>query len=308
MRQSAACRFAQGLTVVTLAWGVLAFGAVYPWAYWSLAVVAIFAGAAGLWAVRGASDRSRVPIGVLVALGVIVGAAAMVQLLPVRTDLLERITPNTVSTLRAYNLAFPSNETGWFPLSIRPQATVESIALGGAAFVLMLGVCRLCSLIGVRWLAKSVTVLGVFVAMSGIIQKPLYTGNIYGFWQPEGNGLVFGPFVNRNHFAGWMMMALPVTLGLLCAGIDRGMHGVKPVWRERLMWFGSAAASRLTVAGTAAGVMALSLVLTFSRSGMGAFGLAVVITGFFVLRRVDSAARRAVGALYLRSEEHTSEL
>ena len=28
-------------------------------------------------------------------------------------------------------------------------------------------------------------------------------------------GSPFGPFVNKNHFAGWMLMALPLTIGLL---------------------------------------------------------------------------------------------
>ena len=34
-------------------------------------------------------------------------------------------------------------------------------------------------------------------------------GLVYGFWQQTrdySNG--FGPFVNRNHFAGWMLMAI----------------------------------------------------------------------------------------------------
>ncbi len=32
---------------------------------------------------------------------------------------------------------------------------------------------------------------------------------IYGFWRSISGGDSYGPFVNRNHFAGWMLMTLP---------------------------------------------------------------------------------------------------
>ena len=53
------------LTVATLAWGALAFGAVYPWGFWSMAVLAVMAGTAGLLAAKAdlpALHGPRVPI------------------------------------------------------------------------------------------------------------------------------------------------------------------------------------------------------------------------------------------------------
>ena len=51
---------------------------------------------------------------------------------------------------------------------------------------------------------------------------------VYGFWRPFGGGNPFGPFINRKHFAGWMVMALPMvfgySLGLCgCPDVTSGM-------------------------------------------------------------------------------------
>ena len=63
------------------------------------------------------------------------------------------------------------------------------------------------------------------LALAGIVQKPLYTGKDLRHLAAGGGRQPFGPFVNRNHFAGWMLMALPLTMALLCAGMQQGMRG-----------------------------------------------------------------------------------
>src|SRR5687767_5033383 len=93
----------------------------------------------------------------------------------------------------------------------------------------------------------------------------------------------FGPFVNKNHFAGWMLMALPLTIALLCAGIARGMVHVRPTLRDRALWLGSRDSSQLLLLAAAAALMALSLVMTMSRSGMMSFLVAIAVTGAFVV-------------------------
>jgi len=75
------------------------------------------------------------------------------------------------------------------------------------------------------------------------------------------------------------------------------MRGVKPRWRDRLVWFASSDASRLILGGAGAIVMALSLVLTMSRSGMGALALALAITCAEVLRR-QQTVRRTIALAY----------
>ena len=99
-------------------------------------------------------------------------------------------------------------------------------------------------MIGSRRFVELLTGFGALLALIGIVQKSLSNRYLYGFWELEVGRNPFGPFVNKNHFAGWMVMALPLTLALLVAGIDQGMRGVKRGWRHRVLWFASPEANR----------------------------------------------------------------
>lgn len=281
--------------VAAVAWGVFSFGAVYPWAYWPLAIMAVLA---GCLAVAG-TGRVRVPFVLIAASGAAFAAAVAFQLVPLPSDVLQRWSPATVETLRRLDLSFAVGLTDSHSITIDPASTVAGLALFVACGILTFGVAKTCSAQGVKWLGPSLTAVAVIVALVGLIQKALFNGKIYGVWEPEMQGNAFGPFVNRNHFAGWMMMVLPITLGALCAGIARGMRGTKPEWRERMLWFGSKDASQIIMYGAAAAVMALSLVMTMSRSGIGAFGLALLINGMLVVFGVGNRARKTVAAVYL---------
>lgn len=286
---------ARAAVLLTVGWGALAFGAVYPWAYWPLVGIAMLAASLAV-ASAGSVD---VPQRWLLTGVLLFAVAICVQLAPLSRAVLATWSPSTVSALNQLNLPFSLGIEQRHALSLNPAATFAGLAIFLACAGLTIGVARVCGSHGVKWLTPGLTALGVLMALIGIVQKPLYAGKIYGFWTPIQSGDVFGPFVNRNHFAGWMMMALPVTLGALCAGIDNGMRGVKPVWRERFLWFGSRDASQLILNAAAAAIMALSLVLTMSRSGIGAFGVAVALTGAFVVFGVTGGVRRTVGTAYL---------
>ena len=72
---------------------------------------------------------------------------------------------------------------------------------------------------------------------------------------------------------------------LLCAMLSRAMRGVRPYWRDRLMWLSTPDASLILLTGAATIVMAISLVLTLSLSGMTALAAAIAITAVCVIRR-----------------------
>jgi O-antigen ligase len=141
-------------------------------------------------------------------------------------------------------------------------------------------------------LARAITIIGVVLAFAGLVQLPMFSGKIYGFWTPGLGGNPFGPFVNKNHFAGWMLMGLPLTVGVLCAGVVQGLRGARPEWRDRILWLSSPDASGLLLHACAAAVMALSLILTMSRSGMLAALCALLLIAMLMLRQQGTATRR----------------
>jgi O-antigen ligase len=71
--------------------------------------------------------------------------------------------------------------------------------------------------------------------------------------------------------------------------------------RENLIWLSSPQANQLILAGLAILVMALSLVMTMSRSGIISFTLVVLTIGALLLRRQNGLRRRPVVAWFVAS-------
>ena len=299
---AAMVRYAQVLLVATIVWGAFAFGSVYPWAYGPLAAGVVAVALTSIMAPASSTLAGpRVPaahLGLLAAgLALLAGAIAL-QLVPVPLAWLRTVSSHALDVVTTFDLTLGAH-SGRHTLSIAPRLTVTGLALFASFALLIVGSARLITIRGPRGLAHAIAIIGVLLALTGIIQKPLFTGKIYGFWTPQMKGDPFGPFVNRNHFAGWMLMALPVTLGLLCGAVARGTGHAKPTFRDRVLWLSSPDASRLILLGAAAAVMALSLLLTMSRSGISATMLALAVTSVVALRRQATARRRVIVTSYL---------
>jgi O-antigen ligase len=287
---------ARGLLVAGVAWGAFAFGAVYPWAYWPLAIAATGVAFAGL--VTPASipwqTLDLTMITIVFALFLVAAAA---QLVPLPAATVRAISPETQPIVAQLDLTAQLDPASARPLTIDPVRTRRGLVVVASLAALIVGTARLFSIVGAAMTASAIVMLGVLLALTGIVQRPLFTGRIYGFWTPLHGGNPFGPFVNRNHFAGWMLMAIPLAIGLLCHEVSRGLRGVRPDWRERMLWLASPGASRLVLLTGAVGVMALSLFLTLSRSGIVAGTLAAVCVALF--SRLNAARGRRIAALVL---------
>lgn len=297
------------LIVLVLGWGAFAFGAVYEWAYVPLMVGCVAVGMLGLVAPGTVNARRPVNWPVLAGIGLL-AVAVVLQLVPLAPATLARISPAADRFIAAYDVQYAAARAVGLasyrhPLSIDPAGTRLGLALLGAFALLMLGVARGLGRRSLRPLAAGLVLVGALLALAGIVQSGLgarnlqNTGLVYGFWKPIYGTNPFGPFINRNHFAGWMLLALPVAIGYFCGLVARGMRGVKPVFRERVLWFSSPDASRVILVGLAVVVMGLSLVLTLSRSGISGFLLSLAISAWFVIRRQGRGSKRAVALGYL---------
>jgi O-antigen ligase len=286
---------AQFLAVATIAWGAFAFGAVYPWAYWPLAAAALLVWIIGLTASRTVSTGMNA---IAVASGAF-AAAAIVQIVPIPLAIVRALSPETIRLLGRTDLLVAGGMASTHAISIDWMLTATALALFICFAAFMFGAWRLFSAVGVERFAEALACIGVALALTGLAQKALDNGKIYGFWTPYGEGSPFGPFINRNHFAGWMLMGIPVTLGATCGHIARAMHRVKPHWRDRILWFASADASRMILLGGAAVVMALSLALTMSRGGMSALAVAIAVTTAVVFRSRQRRGRKAAAIAFV---------
>jgi O-antigen ligase len=223
----------------------------------------------------------------------IVAVAIGIQLVPMPLAWVNALSPRLLPMLANVDFAYGAGLIRRHPLSIDPASTAIALGLYLSFAVLLLGLTRVLAVAHLRRTIEALTVVGVVLALAGIVQKPLYAGRVLGIWEPESGGSPFGPFVNKNHFAGWMLMALPLTMSLLCGGLQQGMRGLKPGLRYRILWLSSPEANRLILIGAAAVLMAMSLVFTMSRSGISALAFSFVLTAWLVSRGFAGRSRRA---------------
>lgn len=122
--------------------------------------------------------------------------------------------------------------------------------------------------------------LGFAVCVFGILQHLTFNGKLYWFREMRFGGLPFGPYVNRNHFAGFAEIVIPVALVPLVLGKVR---------RERLF-----------LVALFALVPIVSLLLSASRGGIISFAVEMVILfAMLLIRRIRSRHVIAGGMVVL---------
>jgi O-antigen ligase len=300
-------------SIAIIAWGALAFGAVYPWAYQPLLAGCAAAGALGLVLNRTKRFTPATRVALVALLGVAV--AGILQVLPLPAVVLKTVSPSTDAFLQNYDLTYAFGEdrgggpeaasAGWHPLSLQPRASRTGLMFLASFTLLLAGLTRSLSLSrsSVRRLAALIVAFGVLLALIGIVQKATLGDHawagmkIYGFWTPANPlSTPFGPYVNKNHFAGWMLMGLPLALGFALGRAEQGIRHLRGGWRPAVLWLSSPEGGRVQLIVLAALVMGASLLMTKSRSGVGCLVVAMFLLSVVAGRRFGSA-RAGLAAL-----------
>ena len=108
-----------------------------------------------------------------------------------------------------------------------------------------------------RSFAWFVMIFAFLVAGLAILQHLTFNGKLYWFRELKYGGIPFGPYVNRNHFAGFAELVLPMSLVPLLLGRVR---------RERLAMVGMLAIiplSALLLSASRGGIISLAAELAF---------------------------------------------
>ncbi len=256
-------------------WGValllaaapLPFGAVLGW------TTALYAAVLGLLLALTALARLRsggaLPPGgrtVLLA-GGLLSVVPLVQMVPLPPGLVARLAPATARFYAEARL----DPAAWRTLSQDPAATADGL--------LWIGACTACALLvtahfgreRVRLLLLPLLALGTGQAFYGILEFLSGRNRIFLYEKRFYLDSVTGTYINRNHFAGLMVMLLPVGIAWLLArlqGTGPGQAGL----RQRLVALSEANANQTLLLALAVAVMGAGLGLSFSRAGV-TFGL-----------------------------------
>jgi O-antigen ligase len=151
-------------------------------------------------------------------------------------------------------------------------AAFEYLAYGMLLFLTVQGLTNARCSKAVIW---AFTVFGFLLAMFAISQNLTSTDKIYWLRTPRDGGAIFGPYVNRDHYAGLMEMLSPVPILLSLSGLLRGPKRI--------------------LVGFAGLVMGGTIVLSQSRAGTASFLvemalLLVLLVGTRRNRRAAAAA------------------
>ena len=219
-------------------------------------------------------------------------AIVALQLLPVPQPVRLTLAPASARVDQTLYLpdASPSNRAR-APLTIDPGATAMSGALA-AAIVLLFWCARAAfDHAAERRVIRLIAGAGLIASATAVVQHATAPTLLYWTWRPiDPTARPYSPFVNRNDFAAWLVMAIPLTAGYLVARIEsrRGPAGSGAV-NEMVD------ATTVWLAGSVC-VMAGTLIALLSRSGLIAGVSGLVTFGLLARQR---AASRARGVLLL---------
>lgn len=243
----------------------LLFGAVYPWAYGLLEIGIL---AAFLLSLR-RRPRAQVQAtehhqwGLIFLLGFV--ALAGVQLIPLPSGLVKLLAE---PIYRLWQLDFlPAtvpHPRAFVPMTLYPFATAST----GILFLCYLLAFCLAgrsaqffhSKINLNVLFLLIVFTGFAVAAVGIVQKSVDAKAIYGFFSPQHSGSFTGPYVNYNHFAGYLELAIPMGVSVIAFA----MHS-----RNKT----PAASNILWICTGAVIIMAAAMFMSRSRGGILSFCL-----------------------------------
>ena len=108
-----------------------------------------------------------------------------------------------------------------------------------------------------REFAWFIVLLGFSVAVFAVLQDLTFNGKLYWFREMRYGGMPYGPYVNRNHFAGLMELLIPMGLAMLA---------VPGVRRQQMPLMALLAAMPVG-----------ALLLSASRGGIIGFGCEVIV-------------------------------
>lgn len=273
-------RLARAVILVLLVGAPLAFGSVHEPAFIPLLVLAACAGSLSLSgegrdAARLAWSQRGVPV-VAAYIGLV-----LLQLLPLPPALLQLVSPGTYHFHERQSLVAL---TRWLPISVNPLDTGRGLAFLFAFTLLYVAVCREAT--DSAWrrrVIRTVTLTGLLATVIGLVQARSATpGTIYGLWRPSWDQAVFGPYVNHNHFAGYVTMALPLAVGLTADAAIAALAALRRRGRRWLVALADPPALRTLRWGVAALTLVVGLAVSGSRGGLLAVPLAFVVTGCWV--------------------------
>ena len=219
---------------------------------------------------------------VLDALLLAIAAFCLIQAVPLPAGAVNAVSPYAAIVKQA--LALNPSTPAWTPLTIDERSTSWAFAITLGAIALFVAARSVLAHGGLRQTVRGISAVGLGFSAIAIAQAATAGRSIYWRFPTEYEGpLPFGPFVNRNHFATWVIMAAPLSLGYIMTRVSEP-PGAAPPFASTRARLTRMADGRMVWLTAAAVVMMTALLLSMSRSGILSLVAAAAISALTVRR------------------------
>ena len=258
--------------IAVLVWAPLPFASARPWG--ESLLVLLLAALAGIWALLWLVNRtavySRSPRPMRAALAILLSVQLLcaAQLIPLHMNLRQVLAP----------LAAQWQPAPMAPLSLAPADTLAQLQLGlGLCGVFFLVAVLVNSVQRLRLVLAALMVSGLVQALYGVFM--VLSGLEWGFLVEKyaGRGLPTGTFINRNHFAAYLVLCLGAGIGLMLSRAGQPLPSSH--WRGWLRYLLQLLLGDTLRLRIALLLMVIALVMSASRGGNAAFLGALTIAG-----------------------------
>ncbi len=260
-------------------WGLCGLVAFLPLPFgsteeWALAVfqVAVFALFGAHVFSRKRDEPARVPLIMKIALAVFF-AVTIIQMAPLPPAFVKVISPRAYAAyVQVGAVAGPGADRGWMTLSLSPAAT-EYELLKYICFFLFgfLVYSHVRTRRETKIFVLALVGTAVLEAFYGLIELFGGAGSVFGVERTYDIESATGTFINRDHFSGFLEMALPVALGYLLARANFFSFRKGSSLKDKILWFSQERLQKTIVIGVAAVVIGLGIVFSRSRTGIFIF-------------------------------------
>jgi O-antigen ligase len=242
---------------------------------------------------------------------------AVVQLLPLPASVRIRVSPAIVSLDRALRLDAPIEpELGPpAPLAVDREGAIEWLIVAATVALYFWCARRVFERESVRDAIRAMAVVGGLVAGIALLQHISAPHSLYWVLRPVSRNAEypFGPFVNRNDMAAWMVMGLPLATGYMLARLDlrrrEGRLDIESAFDDTGVWLSAAIClmaavlvATLSRSGLMGGIAGAAAIVFLSRGRMERRGRAWLLAGLSLVALIG-AAYANLGALMIRVGE-----
>ncbi len=223
------------------------------------------------------------------------------QIIPLPDRVLALISP---SAFRTYKTFANDATDAWRTISICPDVTTQELfKLLSYAAVFFVVISHYKTKEQVSGLARTIIYMGCFLAVFAVFQKITWNGRLFWFYPlreglTSSMGSIWGPYINHNHFAGYMEMAIPLAIGFLLYEISRmGNLFHIPLSRRIARFLDSGDIVAMALLSLAVVTMSAALFMSLSRGGI--IGFTVSMFFFLLITRTRRSLRKKTGIIAL---------